>query len=87
MQRAGEISAQRLAKRVGTTLRVLVDEVQDGVAIARSEGDAPEIDGVVRIQKVAGRDGRAKVQQGDFVDVQVIGADAYDLTARLAPAG
>ena len=40
----------RLAQRVGKRMRVLVDAVTDGVAIARSEGDAPEIDGVVHIE-------------------------------------
>ncbi len=45
MELAGEISAERLAARVGKRMRVLVDSVENGEAIARSEGDAPEIDG------------------------------------------
>ena len=49
MERAAAISAQRLAARVGRTLQVLVDAVEDETAIARSEADAPQIDGVVRI--------------------------------------
>src|ERR1700684_1124405 len=50
MERAAEISAKRLTARVGRRMRVLVDAVEKGVAIARSEADAPEIDGVVRLK-------------------------------------
>jgi ribosomal protein S12 methylthiotransferase len=76
MQAAQRISAARLARRVGQRLRVLVDAVDGDVAIARSEGDAPEIDGVVRI--AAG--GRLAV--GEFADVTVTGASDYDLEAH-----
>ena len=75
MERAAAISAERLSARVGHTMRVLVDEVDKSTAIARSEGDAPEIDGVVRISN----DGRLRV--GEWADVQIISADAYDLHA------
>jgi ribosomal protein S12 methylthiotransferase len=78
MERAREISAGRLGRRIGQRLRVLVDAVADGTATARSEGDAPEIDGVVRIA------GGGRLQVGEFADVTVIGADDYDLEASLA---
>jgi ribosomal protein S12 methylthiotransferase len=78
MERAAQISAQRLAARVGRTLRVLVDEVLEGQAIARSAGEAPEIDGVVRIAPAHG------LKVGDWADVLITGADTYDLTARVA---
>jgi ribosomal protein S12 methylthiotransferase len=78
MERAAEISAKRLAARIGRRMRVLVDAVEKGVAIARSEADAPEIDGVVRIK-------RAKaLKVGDWADVEITSADEYDLHARLA---
>jgi len=51
MVRAAAISAERLSARVGRRMRVLVDAVDKNTAIARSEADAPEIDGVVRISK------------------------------------
>jgi len=76
MQAQARISAQRMQARVGTIQRVLVDEVADGVAIARSTADAPEIDGIVRVI-----DGRA-LAPGEFVDVRVESASEYDLTAR-----
>jgi ribosomal protein S12 methylthiotransferase len=76
MELAAEISSARLAQKVGRTLRVLVDRVEDGVAIARSASDAPEIDGLVRI-----RSARA-LKVGEFARVKIVAADAYDLEAR-----
>jgi ribosomal protein S12 methylthiotransferase len=76
MELAAEISAQRLANKVGRTLRVLIDRVEDGVALARSSGDAPEIDGMVRIAPA----GELKV--GEFAHVEIIAAGPYDLEAR-----
>jgi ribosomal protein S12 methylthiotransferase len=78
MELAAEISERRLAEKVGRTLRVLVDKVEDGVAIARSAGDAPEIDGLVRVAPA----GRLKV--GEFADVRIVASGPYDLEARLA---
>ena len=75
MERAQRISAARLAARVGREETVLVDGIEDGMAIARSRGDAPEIDGVVRVKK------GAKLAVGEFARVRITGADAYDLTA------
>ena len=82
MEVAAAISAEKLAAKVGKRMRVLVDHVDpDDGAIARSAADAPEIDGVVRIPKPG-----KKVQAGDWADVQVSGADAYDLQAKIARA-
>ena len=75
MERAQRISAARLATRVGREETVLVDGIEGGTAIARSRGDAPEIDGVVRVKK------GAKLAVGEFARVRITGADAYDLTA------
>ena len=77
MERAQRISAARLAARVGREETVLVDGIEDGTAIARSRGDAPEIDGVVRVKK------GAKLAIGEFARVRITGADAYDLTASV----
>jgi ribosomal protein S12 methylthiotransferase len=79
MELAASISAQRLAAKVGRRLQVLVDHVAPGEgAVARSMADAPEIDGVVRIA----RPGR-NLKAGDWANVLVTGADAYDLTAKI----
>ena len=78
MRKAGEISSARLALRIGRQCRVLVDAIEDGVAIARSSGDAPEIDGVVRINGAAG------LRVGEFATVEITASDTYDLEARSA---
>jgi ribosomal protein S12 methylthiotransferase len=77
MQRAAAISSARLKARVGSRCRVLIDSVERGLAIARSAGEAPEIDGVVRVR------GGGKLEVGNFADVEITGADTYDLEARL----
>jgi ribosomal protein S12 methylthiotransferase len=75
MARAQRISAARLAARVGGEETVLVDAVEGGTAIARSRGDAPEIDGVVRVKR------GAKLAVGEFARVRITGAGDHDLAA------
>ena len=67
------ISSDKLQKKVGTRLQVLIDEVDGDTAIGRSVADAPEIDGVVHLSDVAG------LRPGDWVEGQVSAADDYDL--------
>jgi len=71
------ISEQRLKRKIGSTIRVLVDEVDDEGAVARSSADAPEIDGVVYI------DNGSQLKPGDFVDVKITDSDAHDLWAEI----
>ncbi len=77
MELAAEISAQRLAAKVGRTMRVLIDRIEGNVAVARSSSDAPEIDGVVNIR------GAGKLAVGDWAEVHITKAGAYDLQAKL----
>ena len=77
MEKASAISTARLKRRIGSRMRVLVDAIDAGAAVARSEADAPEIDGVVRIKSADG------LKVGDWADVQITSAGAYDLGARL----
>jgi ribosomal protein S12 methylthiotransferase len=79
MELAARISAEKLAAKVGRTMRVLVDEVNEDGAIARSMADAPEIDGTVRIRKPG-----KTLKAGDWADVVITAADAYDLAAKIA---
>ena len=72
-----EISAQRLQQRIGRIETVLIDEVVDEGAVARSKADAPEIDGLVFI------DGATHLKVGDFVEVVIEEADEHDLWAHL----
>ena len=79
MQLQEEISRQRLARKVGTVQRVLVDEVGPKGAVGRTAADAPEIDGVVHI-----RVGRRRIAVGDFVDAKITAAAEHDLLGTLA---
>ena len=75
MERQAAISEARLAAKVGTVQRCLVDAIDGELAIARSMADAPEIDGLVQIQ-----DGReAGLVPGEFVNVRIMGSDEHDL--------
>jgi ribosomal protein S12 methylthiotransferase len=73
-----EISAARLARKIGTQIEVLIDEVVEEGAVARSWADAPEIDGRVFIDREY-LDGFDDLQPGDTLVVDVIDADEYDL--------
>ena len=70
------ISAQRLQAKIGREIEVLVDEVDEEGAVARSWADAPEIDGSVFIDA-------PQLQPGDKVRVRIVDADEYDLCAEL----
>jgi ribosomal protein S12 methylthiotransferase len=72
------ISAAKLQRKIGATVRALVDQVDVDGAIARTSADAPEIDGVLRI-----RDGQ-KLKPGQFADVRVEATDEHDLVGALA---
>lgn len=77
MEHQAAISAERLQQRIGCRETVLIDEVVEEGAVARSRSDAPEIDGQVFI------DGANHLQVGSFVDVEIEDADEYDLWAKL----
>lgn len=76
MAKQQEISTRRLQRRIGQRMRVLVDEVDEEGAIARSEADAPNIDGMVYLN------GFHDCAPGDFIDVEITHADEYDLWAE-----
>jgi ribosomal protein S12 methylthiotransferase len=78
MKTQAKISAARLKRKIGTTLKALVDRVDADGAVARTSADAPEIDGVLRI-----RDGQ-KLKPGQFVDVRIEATDEHDLVGALA---
>ena len=69
------ISAERLAARMGSRTRVLVDAHDETGSLARSAGEAPEVDGVVRIEG-------ARLPVGEFAEVEITGHDDHDLWAR-----
>lgn len=82
MDKTAAISAAKLRAKIGRTLHVIIDEVddgEDGGANGRSEADAPEIDGQVLLRDAAG------LKPGDIVPVLIEDADAHDLFG--VPAG
>jgi ribosomal protein S12 methylthiotransferase len=70
------ISRQRLVRKIGATMRVLVDTVDKRKATARSAADAPEIDGSVFIEHAN------NLKPGDFADVIIERSSEHDLWAR-----
>ncbi len=75
-----DISAERLAAKIGQHIRVIVDEVDEDGLVARSAADAPEIDGQVFVN------GFYDAAPGDFLDVQVVDAGEHDLYAEIRAA-
>lgn len=75
------ISAARLAKKVGSTLEVLIDEIDGDGAIGRSWADAPDIDGNVFVNDAT------NLNVGDRVQVKIEQADDYDLWGSAVSAG
>jgi ribosomal protein S12 methylthiotransferase len=75
MQVQAAVSRERLARKVGKKIEVLVDAVEGRHAYARSAADAPEIDGVVRVTGAKG------IKPGDFATVRVTAATEHDLEA------
>jgi ribosomal protein S12 methylthiotransferase len=72
------VSAKLMAARVGKSIDVIIDEVDDDGAVGRSKWDAPEIDGSVFLNGATG------LEPGDLVHARVTHADEYDLWAELA---
>ncbi|MFM8696780.1 MAG: 30S ribosomal protein S12 methylthiotransferase RimO [Betaproteobacteria bacterium] len=83
MAAAESVSVQRLSRRVGATMQVLIDQApamgrRGGVG--RSYADAPEIDGVVRLlppQKIS-----TQLKVGEFTRARVVAAEGHDLVAQ-----
>jgi len=75
-----EISLQNNLGKVGKVIKVLVEREEDGFYYARSEADAPEIDGEVKIQFRSGEISPPEV--GAMARVRVVGADEFELQAE-----
>lgn len=73
------ISLRRNRARVGGTVRVLITAAEGGRALARSEREAPETDGEIRLKLRPGQ----CVRPGEFADARITGAETYDLTGEI----
>jgi ribosomal protein S12 methylthiotransferase len=76
MEKQAQISADKLARRVGRRMTVLVDAVDARRAYARSYAEAPEIDGVVHVEPAQG------LKPGDLLTVEITDSDQHDLFAH-----
>lgn len=70
--------------RVGTEVKVVVDDFVDGVFVCRSEFESPEVDGEILVKYDAAKMGPVDPYSlvGEFITVLITGADEYDLIAE-----
>lgn len=80
MEKAEEISIKRLAKKIGKRIQVIIDRVDDQGGVGRSIGDAPEIDGLVRVLPPSKPSKRYRV--GEIIRATVIDSQGHDLIAE-----
>ena len=80
MAKAEEISIKRLAKKIGKRVQVIVDRVDESGGIGRTIGDAPEIDGLVRVLPVSKPSKRYRA--GEIIRATVISSQGHDLIAE-----
>jgi ribosomal protein S12 methylthiotransferase len=82
MQVAEEVSIEKLKRRIGSTMQVLVDSAPANGrkgGVGRSYADAPEIDGVVKLLPPEKLSKTLKV--GEFTQAKIVGTDGHDLVA------
>ena len=80
MAKAEAISVKRLAKKIGRRIQVLIDRVDESGGIGRTAGDAPEIDGLVRV--LAPSKPSKRYRAGEIIKVTVISSQGHDLIAE-----
>jgi len=80
MAKAEEISIKRLAKKVGKRVQILIDRVDKSGGIGRTIGDAPEIDGLVRVLPASKLSKRYRA--GEIIRATVISSQGHDLIAE-----
>ncbi|QEH17357.1 30S ribosomal protein S12 methylthiotransferase RimO [Histophilus somni] len=79
MQLQQKISAERLRQKIGRTLPVIIDEIDEEGIIGRTMADAPEIDGVVYVDNFS----KVEVKLGQIINVTITNADEYDLWGEI----
>ncbi len=79
METARKISTEKLARKIGNEIEVIVDEIDDEGAVCRTKADAPEIDGNLFIEE-----NFDKISVGDILKVNVTAASDYDLWGTIS---
>ena len=77
------ISLEFNQSRVGSEIKVIVDDFNDGVFVCRSEFESPEVDGEILVKYDASVEVDPYSLIGEFITVKVVGADEYDLIAEI----
>jgi len=80
MAKAEDISIKRLAKKIGKRVQVLIDRVDESGGIGRTIGDAPEIDGLVRV--LPANKPSKRYRTGEIIRATVISSQGHDLIAE-----
>ena len=75
------ISLEFNRSRIGSVVKVIVDDWSDGVLVCRSEFESPEVDGEIFVNCASLADSAEYV--GKFIEVRITGADEYDLRAEI----
>ena len=78
-----EISLEFNQSRVGSEVKVIVDDFNDGVFVCRSEFESPEVDGEILVKYDSSVEVDPYSLIGEFITVKVVGADEYDLIAEI----
>jgi len=79
MERQAVISLEKNKELIGKRYDAIIDEINGARAIGRLYSHAPEIDGVVIIEGIEGKEGGPTVKRGDIVNIEIIDASEYDL--------
>jgi ribosomal protein S12 methylthiotransferase len=74
-----EIALESNQSKVGKTLQVVCDSVNDEYYVCRSQYDSPEVDPEVLVRK-----GDTEMKKGDFYNVKIVDAMPFELIAELA---
>jgi ribosomal protein S12 methylthiotransferase len=77
MEIQSQISAEKLQQKIGQKITVIVDEITDTEIYARSAAEAPEIDGLIIIEKTI------DLPLGSLLDVRITDADEHDLYSKI----
>ena len=80
MAKAEDISVKRLAKKIGKRIQILIDRVDESGGIGRTIGDAPEIDGLVRV--LPANKPSKRYRTGEIIRATVISSQGHDLIAE-----
>lgn len=78
-----EISLAFNQSRVGSEIKVIVDDFNDGIFVCRSEFESPEVDGEILVKYDSSVEVDPYSLIGEFITVRVTGADEYDLIAEI----